>query len=274
MNNSKSPAEKRGTPITYYGGKQRMVPHILPLIPYHEIYVEPFFGGGAVFFTKKPSKVEYINDLNNEVTNFYEQCKYNFPNLRKLIIGTDCYSRVSHRKSGIIYLNPECFSPVERAWAFWMQSNFSFTSRILGGWAYEYKGTGCIHRFWKKQDSFDFFIRNRLRNVYIENKDALDLIRRADNENAFFYVDPPYPESDQGHYKGYSMDDFLSLLDILSSIKGKFLLSSYPYPNLSKAVKKYKWHQKEISQQLSAVAGKIRSGRIKTECLTWNYAAE
>lgn len=45
------------TPISYYGGKQSMLPHILPLIPKHEIYVEPFFGGGAVFWAKEPTAV-------------------------------------------------------------------------------------------------------------------------------------------------------------------------------------------------------------------------
>lgn len=49
------------TPISYYGGKQRLAPIIVARIPEHDIYVEPFFGGGAVFFTKpKPNKPKYV----------------------------------------------------------------------------------------------------------------------------------------------------------------------------------------------------------------------
>ncbi|MCA0229900.1 MAG: DNA adenine methylase [Bacteroidetes bacterium] len=59
------------TPITYYGGKQQMLSHILPKIPTHKIYVEPFFGGGAVFFAKPPSEAEIINDINHRLTTFY-----------------------------------------------------------------------------------------------------------------------------------------------------------------------------------------------------------
>jgi DNA adenine methylase len=59
------------TPISYYGGKQKMIPHILPLIPEHKIYVEPFFGGGAIFFAKEPSKIEVINDIDKRVYNFW-----------------------------------------------------------------------------------------------------------------------------------------------------------------------------------------------------------
>ncbi|MCC7452959.1 MAG: DNA adenine methylase, partial [Crocinitomix sp.] len=43
------------TPITYYGGKQKLVSLILPNIPQHTVYVEPFVGGGAIFFAKPPS---------------------------------------------------------------------------------------------------------------------------------------------------------------------------------------------------------------------------
>jgi DNA adenine methylase len=41
------------TPITYYGGKQNLISTILPLILKDKnLYCEPFFGGGAVFFAK------------------------------------------------------------------------------------------------------------------------------------------------------------------------------------------------------------------------------
>lgn len=40
------------SPIIYYGGKTSMIPHILPLIPEHEVYTETFFGGGAIFWAK------------------------------------------------------------------------------------------------------------------------------------------------------------------------------------------------------------------------------
>ena len=76
------------TPISYYGGKQAMLKTILPLIPEHQIYCEPFFGGGAVFWAKEPSKYEYINDFNDLVVNFYEQLKNNFEELKSKIIAT------------------------------------------------------------------------------------------------------------------------------------------------------------------------------------------
>ena len=62
--------KKNKTPLAYYGGKQKLVPVILPLIPAHDIYIEPFVGGGALFWAKKPSNLEVINDNNRELINF------------------------------------------------------------------------------------------------------------------------------------------------------------------------------------------------------------
>lgn len=49
------------TPISYYGGKQKLAGKIVELIPAHNLYAEPFIGGGAVYFKKEPSNVEVIN---------------------------------------------------------------------------------------------------------------------------------------------------------------------------------------------------------------------
>jgi DNA adenine methylase len=44
---------------------------------------------------------------------------------------------------------------------------------------------------------------------------------------AFFHLDPPYVGADQGHYDGYTQEDFDTLLKLLETLNGKFLLSSY-----------------------------------------------
>lgn len=48
-----------------------MLKYILPVIPAHDTYIEPFAGGLAVFLAKERVKVEVINDLNDEVSGFY-----------------------------------------------------------------------------------------------------------------------------------------------------------------------------------------------------------
>ena len=57
------------------GGKSKSVKNIVPIIPKHKTYVEPFFGGGWVFFSKEKSKVEILNDINGDLINFYNVIK-------------------------------------------------------------------------------------------------------------------------------------------------------------------------------------------------------
>lgn len=104
--------------------------------------------------------------------------------------------------------------------------------------------------------------------VQIENKNAVDLIKSLDTEDTFFYCDPPYLNACQGHYGGYTEEHFDELLDALSKIKGKFLLSSYPNDNLEVYRKKFGWFTADKQMNLTA---SNQGGRMKTEALTANY---
>lgn len=257
------------TPISYYGGKQRMVKEILPMIPNHVLYAEPFFGGGAIFFAKPQSPVEVINDMNREVFNFYEQTRNNFEALQKLVQDT-IHSRSAHAKAALIYNHSELFNETERAWAFWVQTNMSFGCAINGGFGYDLLGKTAI-KMKNKRIRFDAALKERLSLVTVENSDALQIIKSRDSVNAFFYCDPPYPEAAQGHYAGYTMDDFEKLLKSLTKIKGKFLLSSYSYPLLDKYIKANGWQTRKIEMSLSAAKAKNGKRKTKIEVLTWNY---
>lgn len=207
------------TPITYYGGKQRLVNLILSLIPEHKLYCEPFVGGAAVFFAKEPSEMEVINDLNGEVVNFYRVCHGDFKKLEKLIQSTP-HSRQVHRETQDILKNTSTQDPVKRAWAFWVQTNMSFSARVFGGYAYEKKSNGTLKRSVNKKIAFNKEVGERLNMVDIENNDALQVIKSRDTKDSFFYCDPPYFNSDMGHYKGYTEKDFEDLLTTLSKIEG------------------------------------------------------
>lgn len=261
-----NPKSSMKTPISYYGGKQAMLKHILPIIPSHKVYVEPFFGGGAVFWAKSPSQVEIINDYNSSVSNFYQQLKSNFPALKKLVDATP-YSREVYRTALSIYHAPYAFDQVQRAWAFWVCTIQGFSNKI-GSWRASNTTNKESSANENKKRSFDQSLSNRLSHTQIENKDALELIKKLDSPQTFFYLDPPYVGSDQGHYGGYTQEHFNALLKSISQIKGKFLLSSYPNGELQKFTKTHQWHSQNKVMQLSASQDKTRQ---KQEILTANY---
>jgi len=258
------------TPISYYGGKQSMVNEILPLIPKHELYCEPFFGGGAIFWAKEAIKSEVINDVNMNVVNFYEVLKHDYFGLKKRIEAT-LHSRDTYKKALIIYQTPELFAedPVLRAWAFYVVTNQGFSCSI-GTWGYDRDKRA--HTIQNKIDQFDEKLSNRLKYVQIESNQAHTVIESRDTPETFFYVDPPYIDSDQGHYGGYAEEHFRRDLTVLEKIKGKFLLSSYPSEILNEFIKRNGWFKREIDKCLSASNGaKVGTRRRKVECLTANY---
>lgn len=256
------------TPITYYGGKQMLCKTIVKTIPMHTLYCEPFCGGAAVFFAKEPSSVEVINDTNSELINFYRTVQNDFVSIEKEV-RISLHSRRIHADAKVIYNNPHMFSEVKRAWAVWVLAAQGFAGQLDSSWGYDVARNTTSKKICNKRVAFTEEFAIRLQNVQIECTDALRIINSRDSKESFFYCDPPYFNSDCGHYDGYSKDDFETLLKVLSNIEGKFLLSSYPSELLSKYSCDNKWFTKSFEMNVSVNKGS--NGKRKTEMLTANY---
>lgn len=261
--------QKIKPPLTYYGGKQTLAPLIVSLFPEHVLYGEPFAGGAAVLFEKEPSKSEVINDTNGELMNFYKVARDNFKELQSLV-STTLHSRDAFRQATVINQNPDMFDPVKRAWAIWVISSMSFASKLDGPFGFDKTADCTSKRIANKRLAFTPDIAERLARVQMECADALYVISSRDHGGAFYYVDPPYVGSNCGHYKGYTEADYEALLNMLSQIQGKFLLSSYPSTLLDKFVRKYKWKQMS-RKMLVTVNAKSGKPKEKVEVLTANY---
>jgi DNA adenine methylase len=257
------------TPISYYGGKQKLVSTLLQIIPSHTMYVEPFLGGAALFFSKQPSEIEVLNDTNKELINFYRVVQNDFVSLEKEIRIT-LHSRDLHRKASVIYNHPDMFGEVKRAWAVWVLSSQSFSADLTNAWGYDKTRNTTTKKISNKRDGFTEEYAIRLQNVQIESADALYIIGSRDTQATFFYCDPPYYNSNCGHYDGYSIDDFEALLKLLSTIKGKFLLSSYPSDLLKRYTKAHSWQMRSL-EQIVSVNAKGGYLKRKEEVFTANY---
>lgn len=258
---------KMKTPLSYYGGKQKLCSTILSIIPPHQLYCEPFVGGGAIFFGKEPSNVEVINDTNSELINFYRVIQNKYVDLECMIRAT-LHSRRLHADASTIYNAPHLFDEVKRAWAVWVLTSQTFSSILDGTWGYDRKDNSTTQKIINKRDQFTEQLAIRLQNVQLECADALYIIQSRDTPDSFFYCDPPYFNSNCGHYDGYTEDDFNALMCRLSGIQGKFLLSSYPSDLLMKYAKKHKWNVRTVEQRVSVNKG---YGKKKVEVMTANY---
>lgn len=257
------------TPISYYGGKQKLATKIVSLIPPHTLYCEAFIGGGAIFFAKPPSRAEVLNDTNKELMNFYRVLQNDFVSLEKEIRIT-LHSRDLHKRASVIYNYPDLFTEIKRAWAVWVLSTQSFSAQLGGTFGYDKTDNTTTKKIINNRDRFTEDFAIRMQNVNLECADALYVIGSRDTAESFFYLDPPYYNSDCGHYDGYSEQDFENLLIKISSIKGKFLLSSYPSELLKKHTKANGWNTWSLE---SGVTVNNKSGYLKRkiEVLTANF---
>lgn len=262
---------KKQAPLTYYGGKRRMIQYILPMIPKHKIYVEPYFGGGTVFFAKSPSYLEVINDIDSQLVNFYMQIQTNYDTLKEKI-ELSLYSEELYKWSKLVYYNKIKASEIDRAYATWLIFNMSINSCPECGWSYN-NGTGGSHSgklLAHKRDSFCPWLKERMRYVQISQRPAIKVIKERDSIDTFFYLDPPYPNTNQGHYAGFTLEDLEELLRVLESIKGKFMLSNYPAEILSEYANKNSWQLTEISINQDII-NQMKRRKKKKEVLIQNY---
>lgn len=215
--------------LNYPGAKWGMAEKIVDLMPRHRSYLEPFFGSGAVLFNKPPSAIETVNDLDGDITNFFSVLRDQTDELIRAISLTP-YSREvfddAHENRGV--------GDFERA--------YKFAIRFRMGHGFKtYQKTGFKIDVYARERSYCVDVWNRmpemlveaalrLKSVQIENRPALDLIRKFNHDNVLIYADPPYLLNTRGG-KQYrcemSEQDHVELLAALREHKGYVILSGY-----------------------------------------------
>lgn len=261
--------------ISYYGGKQNLLnKHIMPIIPPHKVYVQPFVGGGTIYWAKEPSQIQHINDYDYKIANLYDVIKNNFQQFKQYMFATTHaqflhkeakqYIKWFDQKQEINKSTNFQFDKIKLAWSIWVASNMSFTKIIGGGFAFANTNNETKSTANRKFRMLSGCYNERIKNTIIHNIDAIQLIQQTDSYDTFFYFDPPYANSDCGFYQG-TQQVFYRLLNILPKLKGKFILSSYPDQKLTQMVKTYNFEYKEIIQKLL-----INRPTNKIQCITTN----
>lgn len=216
----------------YLGGKNRLAKRICARINKtpHEIYAEPFVGMGGVFLrrTHQP-KAEIINDFNNEVSNLFRilQRHYSyFLNILQFELTT------RHRFNQLVDTQPHTLTDLERAARFLYLQRTAFGGKISGrnfGVSPDRPARFDVTKLAPMLED----LHTRLAGVVIESLDYKDFIPRYDRPGTLFYLDPPYCGNENDYGRGmFGREDFQHIADLLSGIKGRFILSINDQPNI------------------------------------------
>ncbi|MBZ9690695.1 DNA adenine methylase [Clostridium sp. M14] len=221
--------------LKWPGSKWSMAKKIIDIIPKHNIYLEPFFGSGAVFFSKSPCNTEILNDLDGEVVNLFRTIRDNSEELAQKVFLTP-YSREEYKES--YERNNKDLDNIEKARQFLIRSNMARAGMqyYSSSWRHAGPVLGAktkqrVTGDWNKVPERILEAAVRLKDAEIENKNAFDLIKKYNREDCLIYVDPPYLLSTrrQRYYNVEMTEDqkHLELLELLKKHSGPIIISGY-----------------------------------------------
>ena len=110
---------------------------------------------------------------------------------------------------------------------------------------------------------------DRLSGVVIECLPYDAMIRRYDTPSTLFYLDPPYHGS-EGDYgpNAFSTADYEALSDLLSAIKGSFILSINDTPLMRETFARFDIEEVALNYRISGGATPARELIISGGCPT------
>lgn len=193
--------------LKWAGGKAQLVDKIIPKIPLkYNKYIEPFFGGGALFFALQPSN-SIISDSNPELINLYKAVANNvdelIERLRFYKNNKDVFYSVRNldwaklhsveAAARTLYLNRTCFNGLYRV-------NKSGQFNVPFG---NYKNPKII------DESKLISVSTILKNTTIICGDYKQVLKKFAQPGDFIFLDPPYlPISEYADFKRYTKEQF------------------------------------------------------------------
>lgn len=263
---------KRVIAFNYFGGKFTWLNYLYENFPENFNHLIDLFGGSfSVSLNYQGKVIKTANELNNDITNFFQVLRDHESELILLLLLTPC-SINEYNNSWEISSNK-----IEQARRFYVRVRQSFfglgAQRKNKGWhmaktqvnAYGGETVSKWNNAIEKLHEVAEVIRN---NFQITNFDFNECIDKIDFDKAFFYCDPPYPKETRASFNDYKFEfstaDHIELSKKLHAINGMAMVSSYDselYNDLY-----HDWQKVKLPTKLN----NIRSTRVQ-EVIWMNY---
>jgi DNA adenine methylase len=218
--------------IPWIGGKRRLAKYILPLFPEHECYVEPFCGAAALYFMKRQTHVEVLNDINSELVNLYRVIKHHLDEFTRQFR----WALTSREMYKWLQITPiETLTDIQRAARFYYLQKLAFGGKV----ANQNFGTATttaprLNLLRLEEELSQAHLR--LSQTYIEHLAWQDCVRKYDREYTLFYCDPPYWGT-EGYGVDFALEQYAQIAELARTIKGKMIISVNDIPEMHEAFK-------------------------------------
>ena len=245
------------SPLCRIGNKYYDRHHIIPYIPNHKCYVELFVGSGSIFFNKKKAESNILNDLDKSIIEYFRMLKVvsndwtKYPELDTLLKKKKYWNEIP------------------------LTVEYKLVHEIIKfGYGFGSKPVikeSAIYRERKPLIKLKKYLlkwQDNLQDVILEEEDYADIIKKYDSIDTFFFLDPPYENTDKSFKYAQDKDfSFTRLLDEVKKINGKFLMTINDSPFIENLFKDFN------IMKIMAI-NKFRNGRKgkdRKELLISNY---
>lgn len=246
--------------LRWPGSKWRIADWIIHFFPYHEVYCEPFFGSGAVFFRKAPAGTETINDIDGNIVNLFRVIREQPAELCKEIEMTpyarEEYNDCLHETYPKNQLDAARIFLV-RAW----QSYGGKTHESGKSWAHDRTNTVYRPKYWCKMPEHIMNVAERLKMAQVECMNALELIPMYNRRNTLLYIDPPYLKNTRTslHYECEfsGVEEHKALLKLCKQHTGPCVISSYDNELYNTELAGWEKHSRQVATNNAGTATEI-----------------
>lgn len=232
-------------PFGYVGGKSKTAKEIIESFPNHYAYIEVFAGALNILYRKPKSELEIVNDIDSDLINLHKTIKTKPQTLQteieNLPISRELFYEIAKGK-----IQPR--NDIQKAAFYYYLLKLSYASDLT------YPSFSIYKNKRKKTNIYKEFKpqASRLKNVVIENLSYEKIIKKYDDPNNFFYLDPPYFKT-KCYKNDFTKQDHENLAQILKQIKGKFALSYGDHPFIRELYKDYNIKEFKFSYAMSRV---------------------
>lgn len=234
-------------PFAYYGGKTRIAPAIVALLPEHRHYVEPFAGSLAVLLAKPRSAMETVNDIDQHLMTFWRVLR-DRPAELEVAMHLTPHSRTEHAAAYDLDAHDEV-EIARRVWVLLSQGRGGTLRNT--GWRFRRNPSGSTYSM---PDYLAAYAQRvpagaaRLHGVSLECRDALDVIREyGRHPDVLLYCDPPYVGSTRATGYRHEMNsdaEHAALAEALRACVAAVVLSGYASPLYADLYRD--WHRVDI----------------------------
>jgi len=211
--------------IPWIGGKRRLADVLIPRFPPHTCYVEVFAGAAALFFMRPPADVEVLNDVNDDLINLYRVVQHHLEEFVRqfkwALTSREVFRWLSDTP-------PHTLTDIQRAARFYYLQQNCFGGRVEG----RSFGTATTSppglNLLRLEETLSA-AHLRLSGAYIEKLEWHACIERYDRPHTFFYLDPPYFET-EGYGVPFGFEQYERMANMIGGLQGRAILSLNDHP--------------------------------------------